>query len=103
MDTSCFLDPDATAPKTQRKKKAVHTDNRRDRSDEIDPAAFAVAIVLATSIGGAARAAGVSRTLIYPWLDVPGGIPTFKIGKRRLVRIEALREFLLRREQEAQQ
>jgi excisionase family DNA binding protein len=49
--------------------------------------------VEALSVREAAARAGVSRTLIYERI-ASGELPTLKIGKRRLVRVEALRLWL---------
>jgi excisionase family DNA binding protein len=47
----------------------------------------------AESVGDAARRAGVSRTFLYERIS-SGELPTVKLGKRRLVRVEALRGWL---------
>lgn len=51
----------------------------------------------AESVAEAARRAGVSRTFLYERIAA-GELPTIKAGKRRLVRVEALRAWLLRLE-----
>jgi len=96
-----------TTPSSGSRSTKLHSKPARRSSVAIDakqsiaPETMAVALVLALSIEKAAYAADIGRTLMYSLLDVEGGIPTFTIGKRRLIRVEALREFLLRREQEA--
>ena len=47
----------------------------------------------ALSVGEAAARAGVSRTFLYGRIS-SGELPTVKAGKRRLVRVEALRRWL---------
>jgi excisionase family DNA binding protein len=47
----------------------------------------------ALSVEEAASAAGVSRTFLYERIS-SGELPTIKLGKRRLVRVEALRHWL---------
>ena len=47
----------------------------------------------------AARRAGVSRTFLYEHIG-SGQLPTIKLGKRRLVRLEALRAWLRHLEQQ---
>lgn len=47
----------------------------------------------ALSVEDAARRAGISRTFIYANIS-SGALPSVKIGRRRLVRIEALRHWL---------
>jgi excisionase family DNA binding protein len=49
---------------------------------------------LAVSVEQAADQAGVSRTFLYERIS-SGELPTIKLGKRRLVRVEALRRWLL--------
>ena len=49
--------------------------------------------VEALSVPEAAARAGVSRTFIYERIS-SGELPTIKVGKRRLVRVEALRRWL---------
>lgn len=51
----------------------------------------------AESVAQAARRAGVSRTFLYERI-ASGELPSVKIGKRRLVRVEALRTWLKRLE-----
>jgi excisionase family DNA binding protein len=55
---------------------------------------------LAVQVETAARMAGVSRTEIYKAIKNLD-LKSLKIGKRRLVRIDALREWLAAREQRA--
>lgn len=47
----------------------------------------------AISVVEAAARAGVSRTLLYEAIGT-GALPSVKLGKRRLVRVEALRRWL---------
>jgi excisionase family DNA binding protein len=47
----------------------------------------------AMSVAEAATRAGVSRTFLYERIS-SGELPTVKLGKRRLVRVEALRRWL---------
>ena len=47
----------------------------------------------AVSVPEAAARAGVSRTFLYERIS-SGELPTVKIGKRRLVRVEALSRWL---------
>ena len=51
------------------------------------------AIPEALSVEEAASAAGVSRTFLYDRIS-SGELPTVKLGKRRLVRVEVLRGWL---------
>ena len=53
--------------------------------------------VLAVAPAEAARLAGVGRTTIYAALGA-GALKSVKIGKRRLITIEALRAWLLAHE-----
>ena len=53
--------------------------------------------VLAVPPGEAARIAGVGRTTLYAAIG-SGGLKSIKIGKRRLIAIEALRAWLLAHE-----
>jgi excisionase family DNA binding protein len=53
--------------------------------------------VLAVSPGEAARLAGVGRTTIYEAIGA-GALRSVKIGKRRLITVEALRAWLLAHE-----
>jgi excisionase family DNA binding protein len=55
---------------------------------------------LAVQVETAARMTGVSRTEIYKAIKNLD-LKSLKIGKRRLVRIDALREWLAAREQRA--
>jgi excisionase family DNA binding protein len=48
---------------------------------------------LAYSPGEAARAAGISRTKLYEAIS-SGDLRTFKLGSRRLIRVQALEEWL---------
>lgn len=54
----------------------------------------------ALSIGEAAQAVGLGRATLYELLRDGRGPQTFTVGRRRLVRVEALREWLRRREAE---
>jgi excisionase family DNA binding protein len=47
----------------------------------------------ALSVPEAAARAGVSRTFLYERIS-SGELPTIKLGKRRLVRVEALSQWL---------
>ena len=47
----------------------------------------------ALSVEDAARRAGIGRTFLYQAIS-SGRLPSIKLGKRRLVRIEALRRWL---------
>ncbi len=51
---------------------------------------------LAVSINEAAEMIGLKRDLLYR-LILGGDIPSFKVGSRRLVSVEALREYIARR------
>lgn len=55
---------------------------------------------LAVSPAEAARLAGVGRTTLYAAIG-SGALRSLKIGKRRLITIEALRSWLAAAEQEA--
>lgn len=48
----------------------------------------------------AARLAGISRAKLYPYLT-DGTLPSIKLGKRRLIRVTALREWLANLERSA--
>lgn len=50
--------------------------------------------VLAVPPGEAARIAGIGRTTLYGAI-ASGGLKSIKIGKRRLIAVEALRTWLL--------
>lgn len=52
---------------------------------------------LAYSPAEAARALGISRARLYQLID-DGTIPSIKLGRRRLIRAEALRDLLERLE-----
>jgi excisionase family DNA binding protein len=52
---------------------------------------------IAVSPDEAARLAGIGRTTLYAAL-AKGDLPSIKIGTRRLVRVEAIREWLERHE-----
>lgn len=52
---------------------------------------------IAVSPDEAARLAGIGRTTLYAAL-AKGDLPSIKIGTRRLVRVEAIREWLARHE-----
>jgi excisionase family DNA binding protein len=53
---------------------------------------------MAISVEQAARTAGLGRTLLYS-LITSGELPSVKIGKRRLIRVEALARWLASQEQ----
>ena len=53
---------------------------------------------LAVSPGEAARISGLGRTTLYEAIG-SGALRSLKIGKRRLITIEALREWLMAAEQ----
>ena len=53
--------------------------------------------VLAVSPAEAGRLAGIGRTTIYQAIS-SGDLKSLKIGARRLVAVEALREWLLKHE-----
>jgi excisionase family DNA binding protein len=55
---------------------------------------------LAVSAADAARLTGVGRTKLYEAIG-SGALRSLKIGKRRLIMIEALRDWLAAAEQEA--
>lgn len=48
----------------------------------------------ALSVSEAAETAGIGRSTFYELLDRGEGPATFTIGRRRLVRVEAVREWL---------
>ena len=48
---------------------------------------------LAYSITEAAQVLGVSRPTLYALLDQPG-FPTFRVGNRRLISVEGLRDWI---------
>lgn len=52
---------------------------------------------IAVSPDEAARLAGIGRTTLYAAL-AKGDLPSIKIGTRRLVRVDAIREWLTRHE-----
>ncbi len=52
----------------------------------------------ALSVSEAAQAAGLGRATLYELFRSGEGPPTFRVGRRRLVRVEALREWLRQRE-----
>ncbi len=54
----------------------------------------------ALSVEDAARRAGIGRTFLYEAIS-SGRLPSIKLGKRRLVRVEALRRWLERLETDA--
>ena len=60
---------------------------------ETKPAPGAAPAQEAVAVAEAARRAGVSRSLLYEAIGA-GSLPSVKIGKRRLVRVEALRRWL---------
>lgn len=55
---------------------------------------------IAASIPESARIVGVSRSLIYKMLN-EGRLPSVKIGRRRVIPIEALRAFIEAQTQKA--
>lgn len=52
---------------------------------------------IAVSPDEAARLAGIGRTTLYAAL-AKGDLPSIKIGTRRLIRVDAIREWLARHE-----
>ena len=52
---------------------------------------------IAVSPDEAARLAGIGRTTLYAAL-AKGDLPSIKIGTRRLIRVDAIREWLVRNE-----
>ncbi len=52
---------------------------------------------IAVSPDEAARLAGIGRTTLYAAL-AKGDLPSIKIGTRRLVRVDAIREWLAKHE-----
>lgn len=54
----------------------------------------------AVSPDEAARLAGIGRTTLYAAL-AKGDLPSIKIGTRRLIRVDAIRDWLARNEQTA--
>jgi excisionase family DNA binding protein len=66
-------------------------DIRGVANGQIAPATASVAEAL--GVAEAAARAGVSRTFLYERIS-SGELPTVKLGKRRLVRVEALRLWL---------
>lgn len=52
---------------------------------------------MAVSPDEAARLAGIGRTTLYAAL-AKGEIPSIKIGTRRLIRVDAIRDWLARNE-----
>ena len=52
---------------------------------------------IAVSPDEAARLAGIGRTTLYAAL-AKGDLPSIKIGTRRLIRVDAIREWLARNE-----
>ena len=52
---------------------------------------------IAVSPDEAARLAGVGRTTLYAAL-AKGDLPSIKIGTRRLIRVDAIRDWLVRNE-----
>ena len=55
---------------------------------------------LALSVREAAALAGIGRTILYAAVS-SGELPSFKIGRRRLVRLESLESWLKSLEAEA--
>lgn len=56
---------------------------------------------LAVSVGDAAAMAGVGRTTLYAALT-EGSLPSLKIGKRRLIRTEALKGWIAAHEADSE-
>ncbi len=54
---------------------------------------------IAVSPDEAARLAGIGRTTLYAAL-AKGDLPSIKIGTRRLIRVDAIRDWLARNEGE---
>lgn len=52
---------------------------------------------IAVSPDEAARLAGIGRTMLFAAL-AKGDLPSIKIGTRRLIRVDAIRDWLLRNE-----
>ena len=52
---------------------------------------------IAVSPDDAARLAGIGRTSLYAAL-ARGDLPSIKIGTRRLIRVDAIRDWLMRNE-----
>jgi len=52
---------------------------------------------IAVSPDEAARLAGIGRTTLYAALAT-GDLPSIKIGTRRLIRVDAIRDWLARKE-----
>jgi excisionase family DNA binding protein len=52
---------------------------------------------LAVSVAEAGRLIGVGRTRLYAEI-ASGGIKTFKVGRRRLIRVQILEEWIASRE-----
>ncbi|MCY4336359.1 MAG: helix-turn-helix domain-containing protein [Litoreibacter sp.] len=52
---------------------------------------------IAVSPDEAARLAGIGRTTLYAAL-AKGALPSIKIGTRRLIRVDAIRDFLAQNE-----
>ena len=52
---------------------------------------------IAVSPDEAARLAGIGRTTLFAAL-AKGDLPSIKIGTRRLIRVDAIRDWLLRNE-----
>ena len=48
---------------------------------------------LAVSVEDAAAMAGIGRTTLYAAIGA-GSLPSLRIGKRRLIRVEALRDWI---------
>lgn len=57
----------------------------------------------ALGIEEAARSVGIGRTSMYVLLREGEGPPTLTLGRRRVIRVEALRLWLLEREQRERQ
>ncbi len=57
---------------------------------------------ITVNVTTAARLVGVSRASLYP-LVMSGDIPSFKLGRRRLVPVASLEEWAARAAREAEQ
>ena len=77
--------------------RAAHSVEKAARS--VETVRVTVVEREALSMSEAAAAAGVSRTTLYQLLAAGGGPPTIRVGRRRLIRVEALREWLIQREE----
>jgi len=80
----------------RRREKTTRVTNRvplATDSGELESAPTHTETRIAVSPAEAARLAGVGRTTLYAALG-GGGLSSFKIGKRRLITIDALRDWL---------